>query len=234
MRGERKSRNGSGVASHGSSPHTRGTHPQMRHVYLRWRFIPAYAGNARKRSARLPGRAVHPRIRGERETLLRITDLSDGSSPHTRGTRMRSKPGRISRRFIPAYAGNAHADQRGRHVHAVHPRIRGERDAGTGVGTGATGSSPHTRGTLVIHAVHLGQIRFIPAYAGNASCLRRHAESMTVHPRIRGERARAGIGHEVEAGSSPHTRGTRVLIQHDSEIQRFIPAYAGNALPISY
>ena len=71
-----------------------------------------------------------------------------------------------------------------------------------------TGSSPHTRGTLISFEGNTRNIRFIPAYAGNAGW-EKHTDPMrTVHPRIRGERGCALVCADFAAGSSPHTRGT--------------------------
>ena len=71
------------------------------------RFIPAYAGNARRQAVVLDGEPVHPRIRGERHKFLGIVLPVIGSSPHTRGT-LGEGTGKLRvGRFIPAYAGNA-------------------------------------------------------------------------------------------------------------------------------
>ena len=66
MRGERLRGQAVDPPPDGSSPHARGTLREGMRGIDPGRFIPACAGNARKRSARLPGRAVHPRMRGER------------------------------------------------------------------------------------------------------------------------------------------------------------------------
>ncbi len=91
----------------GSSPRTRGTplliswgllcHPLIpafagERLITVWgnsffkRFIPAYAGNARRENQRKLTRAVHPRVRGERIFNLGFWWLCNGSSPRTRGT----------------------------------------------------------------------------------------------------------------------------------------------------
>ena len=87
IRGERTIAAGPEVFGNGSSPHTRGTQQTVFPGGRDPRFIPAYAGNARRTRQRARARPVHPRIRGERSFA----------------------PGRVQRklRFIPAYAGNA-------------------------------------------------------------------------------------------------------------------------------
>ena len=111
----------------------------------------------------------------------------------------------------------------------VHPRIRGERMVPSAIDLRGVGSSPHTRGTRDPTARHVDMFRFIPAYAGNAAGQLSVSKVCTVHPRIRGERARDRISGEREDGSSPHTRGTRWHGLASPDPPRFIPAYAGNA-----
>ena len=72
-------------------------------------------------------------------------------------------------------------------------------------------------------------MRFIPAYAGNASGLGSRTPAGRVHPRIRGERRLRKLSKDDEAGSSPHTRGTLNRVSLMAGSVRFIPAYAGNA-----
>ena len=93
-----------------------------------------------------------------------------------------------------------------------------------------SGSSPHTRGTLGGKLDALRHVRFIPAYAGNACGGARTPSALAVHPRIRGERNDPENSLKIKDGSSPHTRGTRRPKTPTVYRQRFIPAYAGNAL----
>ena len=152
------------------------------------RFIPAYAGNAEPQRGQWWTSSVHPRIRGERRGFPGDEPPFTGSSPHTRGTRPRLSVRRPGQRFIPAYAGNAASPQEAGCHQAVHPRIRGERPVSASGTDALIGSSPHTRGTLVRRVSGRFAYRFIPAYAGNALPDRVARYSVTVHPRIRGER----------------------------------------------
>ena len=96
--------------------------------------------------------------------------------------------------------------------------------------TARNGSSPHTRGTLIVCPRWCAAQRFIPAYAGNARVSAASASPATVHPRIRGERTAIGSCTTRRRGSSPHTRGTQAGEAATREGGRFIPAYAGNAV----
>ena len=90
----------------------------------------------------------------------------------------------------------------------VHPRTCGEHLRLVNRENGVGGSSPHVRGTCLLLAVGLEQVRFIPARAGN----------------IPGADGRA---YEY-VGSSPHVRGTWRRHNSDPPPGRFIPARAGN------
>ena len=213
----------------GSSPHARGTrrrHPAPR---LHPRFIPACAGNARRR--RCPSRpiSVHPRMRGEREPPKYTLETHDGSSPHARGTL--DKPDQFIRahRFIPACAGNARPDRMAMLTMTVHPRMRGERSTVGSAGFSPGGSSPHARGTRFAACAGRKLNRFIPACAGNATNGTGLPSSQTVHPRMRGERSIGLSSASHLVGSSPHARGTLGGLGRRRIGRRFIPACAGNA-----
>ena len=86
MRGERLSASSWGSCHGGSSPHARGTRHEVDMDGVRVRFIPACAGNASTAWRSRAGRAVHPRMRGERDPVSGLMHHDDGSSPHARGT----------------------------------------------------------------------------------------------------------------------------------------------------
>ena len=172
----------------GSSPLTRGT------LFRRFgrpkssRFIPAYAGNSkpdRKEEFQTP---VHPRLRGELVENPAGDIPNNGSSPLTRGTLIFEPDPKKIPRFIPAYAGNSESIPGAQPQKAVHPRLRGELGHSISSGCIPSGSSPLTRGTLVIWLVENMGLRFIPAYAGNS------VDTPDKSPAI--------------LGSSPLTRGT--------------------------
>ena len=95
------------------------------------------------------------------------------------------------------------------------------------------GSSPHARGTPLVHEGSFLLTRFIPACAGNAARGLNSRHRWTVHPRMRGERRKINRHSGVAAGSSPHARGTRVGERVGNRNPRFIPACAGNARRVS-
>ena len=199
--------------SYGSSPRVRGT----RGLQQRWshvdRFIPACAGNATE------------------EMSLGVR--SGGSSPRVRGTLLNRVSLNLSHRFIPACAGNAAPGRPRRPPAPVHPRVCGERAHRATPIPNPTGSSPRVRGTQRGVRVRDGFVRFIPACAGNAASSRRLCGGPPVHPRVCGERTRHTPSHATHAGSSPRVRGTHTRLHTRPHTRRFIPACAGNALPVT-
>ena len=77
---------------------------------------------------------------------------------------------------------------------------------------------------------HRGNVRFIPAWAGNASRSTTPPWRLAVHPRVGGERSSAASNSALMAGSSPRGRGTLVVRDGGGPSLRFIPAWAGNAV----
>ena len=140
----------------------------------------------------------------------------------------------MTRRFIPAGAGNT---SRGGCISpgcAVYPRWRGEHDYTRGVIQDCTGLSPLARGTLAQCQISYVSARFIPAGAGNTASAGIAAALDAVYPRWRGEhRSRQAITSPM-SGLSPLARGTLSCSYRVYYQARFIPAGAGNTLKIYY
>ena len=157
--------------------------------------------------------------------------MCSGSSPRLRGTRVRGEGIRDDDRFIPAFAGNAICCICAADILSVHPRVCGERFSVSRRQTLSYGSSPRLRGTpFTVQHLHLPH-RFIPAFAGNATTRRHPRKRRPVHPRVCGERKRGAPVGPWTFGSSPRLRGTPHVEQYFRFILRFIPAFAGNAIP---
>ncbi len=156
-----------------------------------------------------------------------------GSSPRARGTRAtcRRSCGRGARgrnRFIPAGAGNTIPVPPCRDPTTVHPRGRGEHVFASATKTSTTGSSPRARGTPASCSPSCRRSRFIPAGAGNTNRSPTQEATKTVHPRGRGEHPEAVRNLDGADGSSPRARGTLIAPAIHRELERFIPAGAGN------
>ena len=170
----------------------------------------------------------HPRIRGEHDRLGRLRDQPLGSSPHTRGARIRLRGPADGLRIIPAYAGSTGGKERTNECITDHPRIRGEHDAARIQRPRVEGSSPHTRGAPRPPEGARPWLGIIPAYAGSTSEMGAVGSIFPDHPRIRGEHGFQGFDEEHRGGSSPHTRGAPDRTAGLGCRRRIIPAYAGS------
>ena len=168
IRGEHRPIRPDRLINRGSSPHTRGAHGQSGARRCRKRIIPAYAGSTKKPPGNLlRGGVDHPRIRGEHYACTVVTELGEGSSPHTRGAHFEVAVDPVQFGIIPAYAGSTTSSAWDGRPAPDHPRIRGEHKgdvisktdmdriipayAGSTPSRGPpllwpSGSSPHTRG----------------------------------------------------------------------------------------
>ena len=169
---------------------------------------------------------------GERPDPFCPMGSAYGSSPRVRGTLPDHDSRAGQQRFIPACAGNAGRRRRRCDWSPVHPRVCGERVGNVCSVPRSRGSSPRVRGTLRRRAQRRSVRRFIPACAGNARCSLSSAAISSVHPRVCGERAEGGGADHAPSGSSPRVRGTPPLPRFLRLDRRFIPACAGNALPL--
>ena len=228
--GERLTDAPSRASAFGSSPRVRGTETGA-HVPDRvQRFIPACAGNGRRRSGRTVARSVHPRVCGERLKKESLGAAAHGSSPRVRGTVWDCRELVADERFIPACAGNGSRTSAPVRWLAVHPRVCGERVASGGAAGFFTGSSPRVRGTGAEQQRLDRERRFIPACAGNGRQGDRGGLHVSVHPRVCGERARRAGPQRLNLGSSPRVRGTGADLPAVLREERFIPACAGNGV----
>ncbi len=107
--------------------------------------------------------------------------------------------------------------------------MRGERTCSAAAISPVDGSSPHARGTRVLHSVEPVLGRIIPACAGNAPREGGGVSGHPDHPRMRGERMATFAERVSMVGSSPHARGTLSTTCREPRQRRIIPACAGNA-----
>ena len=109
-----------------------------------------------------------------------------------------------------------------------HPRMRGEHLATQFEQWHTTGSSPHARGTLIVRTISLVYAGIIPACAGNTKHVIAKRQLHGDHPRMRGEHGSRWRSNRLFRGSSPHARGTPLVIRLSCESLGIIPACAGN------
>ena len=150
-----------------------------------------------------------------------------GSSPLTRGKPALHRPETHTPRLIPAHAGKTTRRSSPGPPEAAHPRSRGENSTPAFSRACIAGSSPLTRGKPG-HASHdHGFSGLIPAHAGKTAGRLPPDAGAAAHPRSRGENFSRPKVTPLLPGSSPLTRGKRVLTPRPAALARLIPAHAG-------
>ena len=226
-RGENATPTASASVSSGSSPLTRGKHVRETQVQNRLGLIPAHAGKTEKKIESGLGGAAHPRSRGENDAVVRRLAVLPGSSPLTRGKRIREDLSAQRDGLIPAHAGKTVLVHAPASYGAAHPRSRGENSERIDIAKPRVGSSPLTRGKLRQLIQRLYERRLIPAHAGKTPSSTTASGVGRAHPRSRGENASSTERTSSAEGSSPLTRGKLPVPPDPVPDQRLIPAHAG-------
>ena len=148
--------------------------------------IPACAGEPAARwAARTSGR-VYPRVCGGTSTSHLSASFCQGLSPRVRGNLMKKANNPKRSGSIPACAGEPPSSGGLPHRAGVYPRVCGGTVVGgDGVGVGE-GLSPRVRGNRTPLWLRPGQLRSIPACAGEPPKPKRGAEMAEVYPRVCG------------------------------------------------
>ena len=171
--------------------------------------------------------SAHPRSHGENAVAARMDRQQIGSSPLTRGKRIRLASTRSHFRLIPAHAGKTLEKTLAREPSGAHPRSRGENLIASSSMRHRSGSSPLTRGKRE-RLAHVGRRRrLIPAHAGKTRHTWERSQSRPAHPRSRGENRRTRYRMSSRGGSSPLTRGKRLSSLSLWGPLGLIPAHAG-------
>ena len=162
-----------------------------------------------------------------------------GSSPLTRGKRVRSLDNLGQVGLIPAHAGKTRPVAGASGWVEAHPRSRGENLAILAAHADGGGSSPLTRGKHVSQGRLNEYDRLIPAHAGKTTTNSVATWWTRAHPRSRGENTALTWADISGLGSSPLTRGKQDLRVEESANDRLIPAHAGKTLgrrqpPVTY
>ena len=155
----------------------------------------------------------HPRIRGENERVVAVTNEPQETSPHTRGEPQAVGQGWQNRRNIPAYAGRTSQQRDLCARYWKHPRIRGENLTSDLSGVIPIETSPHTRGERWLTSLRAFSAGNIPAYAGRTLDAEKKKMVFEKHPRIRGENTDPFSPKRPIQETSPHTRGELPRLQ---------------------
>ena len=153
----------------GSSPLTRGKRQASCVDVLLIGLIPAHAGKTRHTLCPSSSGTAHPRSRGENSNAADRSTPAGGSSPLTRGKLVEGARLFDVVGLIPAHAGKTPLVSHRAISRPAHPRSRGENEYQVRKSVTVRGSSPLTRGKLLLLLLGSRGGRLIPAHAGKTS-----------------------------------------------------------------
>ena len=228
-RGEKENGNALPLKCVGSPPHTRGKVSRVISERNPIRITPAHAG---KRDHLTNCKTLckdHPRTRGEKFKTTLLAETVGGSPPHTRGKVPGVEANTLGQRITPAHAGKSSARLISQMGLKDHPRTRGEKPYQPSAPAGAQGSPPHTRGKGLLKTAISQIVRITPAHAGKSIINSEGSDTVTDHPRTRGEKRATAGTIILTRGSPPHTRGKVNPPQDFIYYLGITPAHAGKS-----
>ena len=225
--GGNKSGNARPVGGGGLSPRGRGKQDRPAFRALRYRSIPAWAGETGHcgQNRRVPG--VYPRVGGGNAGRYGDGGRGQGLSPRGRGKPGQSNPPGGSGRSIPAWAGETGGGHYRSALRKVYPRVGGGNSNRDGNREHVYGLSPRGRGKPTPTAIGLTLTRSIPAWAGETGSSSTPHPAAGVYPRVGGGNWGVGNPFLPVVGLSPRGRGKRSDVSAAAHRSRSIPAWAG-------
>ena len=149
----------------------------------------------------------HPRVCGEKSSLMQMDVGPLGSPPRMRGKEKGRRTHKVKSGITPAYAGKSAylspEDTAGRD----HPRVCGEKCSTTYYTMPVKGSPPRMRGKAAGRAVPPWAEGITPAYAGKRAAAAPEASGHQDHPRVCGEKFDNPKIDNSQLGSPPRVRG---------------------------
>ena len=211
----------------GLSPRVRGNLLGMNPECLVGRSIPACAGEPAPTPTRDVSDWVYPRVCGGTGRGAQMRQTASGLSPRVRGNRDRTQYVGPPNRSIPACAGEPLHRGCKRRLGGVYPRVCGGTVHEHGKPDVQRGLSPRVRGNRVLGQEQSESARSIPACAGEPLREVGACGVQWVYPRVCGGTTRCPFGITHWQGLSPRVRGNPGVTSSRLELNRSIPACAG-------
>ena len=152
----------------GSPPRRRGKAQDLTDRQPVCWITPACAGKSTSGMLFLSCSWDHPRMCGEKITLLYALADKEGSPPHVRGKVDKSTYRNLQNRITPACAGKSLTATRAARSTGDHPRMCGEKPDCKAKRNPKKGSPPHVRGKVVEKKDGSKVYRITPACAGKS------------------------------------------------------------------
>ena len=163
----------------GSPPRMRGKEPRRRNALVPQGITPAYAGKSIFNGGLRVRDRDHPRVCGEKKSLVTLTLTGVGSPPRMRGKDKSCVRNLTSTGITPAYAGKSSLSAFSVGRFRDHPRVCGEK---------IRGSPPRMRGKVLCNANCVVYVGITPAYAGKSMNWILARRAWWDHPRVCGEK----------------------------------------------
>ena len=151
-------------------------------------ITPAYAGKRTALQRQQSQSWDHPRVCGEKVTLVRLSASVQGSPPRMRGKDCHAAGCLPGGRITPAYAGKRRAAVCRGGERWDHPRVCGEKGSRIFQDPAGRGSPPRMRGKGDPGGVPQRGVGITPAYAGKSIQLGGTSLLIVDHPRVCGEK----------------------------------------------
>ena len=148
-----------------------------------------------------------------------------------RGNLVREVPHHLPPGSIPACAGEPSTDTAYRPCCTVYPRVCGGTSRPSASVHAGSGLSPRVRGNLGTDSPHHVYRRSIPACAGEPDHGSQCIHAAGVYPRVCGGTGRNLFTSTASAGLSPRVRGNPLDGSRTTDVNRSIPACAGEPSP---
>ena len=190
-------------------------------------ITPAYAGKRWTVAGTVAARWDHPRVCGEKASLMLASDAELGSPPRMRGKVREIKTGKSRRGITPAYAGKRRRCCAFRWLPWDHPRVCGEKQNVAYSFAPRSGSPPRMRGKGFSTFPWLSLLRITPAYAGKRLMSSNSLTAHRDHPRVCGEKTQCAMKVPPCEGSPPRMRGKASPNSETLTVYGITPAYAG-------
>ena len=172
----------------------------------------------------------HPRVCGEKSSLMQMDVGPLGSPPRMRGKGLVGFELDIRIRITPACAGKSLSPAPEKALPGDHPRMCGEKFNCNPGSPQHWGSPPHMRGKAKIFRRWSAEMGITPAYAGKSIQTFQFVQYHRDHPRVCGEKFTLSSSTAVSPGSPPRMRGKAPAQTLTGSASRITPACAGKSL----
>ena len=174
----------------GSPPRGRGKGGLVCVLSVVIRITPAWAGKSSLWCAHRRVQRDHPRVGGEKRSLLPIIVGMEGSPPRGRGKGVTKKQTKKRGRITPAWAGKSWRKHQRQNCTKDHPRVGGEKEAREYPKEEVWGSPPRGRGKGNNQPAQTSICRITPAWAGKSVKFVYLITPPWDHPRVGGEKTK--------------------------------------------